>query len=410
VNSEQENLGMIRRVARWSAQLALASTAAFAWLGGCGVSPTVIAETIEAGVVSFTTPDAATDDAAPPTDITYCASNKCPEGWTTCPNSRFPCDVNLLRDADNCGACGNACPATLLPNAFTCNNGTCVHQCGPGHLLDCDGIPDNGCETAVTNQHCGACGKECLDPAMPCVAQPGGHYDCGCPPDERFCADQFRCVKRDDDNNCGACGNKCDPNNDGGTPPPDAFYGCANEQCGALKCNPLKGNCDGLVENGCETSLDTNDNCGACGNACPDGQACRGGPDAKAHCMCPPGRTFCPRGTSGNLEVGECVDVATDQQNCGACGVSCADYEIPPSARSSTVATCKYGSCVAECSYGFADCNRSESDGCEINTNSDPRNCGGCGIVCDAVAGQACVAGRCVVEPCSLDAGGGSAR
>jgi len=396
---------MIRRVARWSAQLALASTATFVWLGGCGVSPTVIAETIEGGVVSFTTPDAATDDAAPPTDITYCASNKCPEGWTTCPNSRFPCDVNLLRDVDNCGACGNACPSTLVVEGFTCNNGACVVDCGPSLALDCDGLPDNGCETsAATNRNCGACGKECLDPAMPCARQPDGRYECGCGPNAQYCA--TRCLDLDDDDNCGACGNKCDPTNDGGPLPPDAYYGCRNQQCGALKCKKPKDNCDGLIENGCETRLDTNENCGACGNACPDGQACRVGPDERVRCMCPPGSTFCALATAGDLEAGECVDIATDQYNCGACGVGCYDLYPAPN----LTPRCKYGSCVAECGEGFADCNRSLSDGCEVNTNSDPRNCGGCGILCDAVAGQACFAGRCVVEPCSVDAGGESAR
>ena len=58
-----------------------------------------------------------------------------------------------------------------------------------------------------------------------------------------------------------------------------------------------------------------------------------------------------------------------------------------------------------DCNEGRADCNNSQSDGCEVNIDSDPRNCGACGHVCDAVAGQACVAGRCVVEPCAQDAG-----
>ena len=401
---------MILRVARGSAQSALASTAAFAWLGGCGVSPTVIAETTEAGTVSFTTPDAATDDVSAPTDITYCASSKCPEGWTTCPNSRFPCDVNVLRDVDNCGACGNACPPSTGTAAYACVGGACAVQCDANGLsLDCDGIPDNGCETAANrNMHCGACGNECLDPAMPCIRQPDGRYACGCGSNEQYCTTPSpRCVDRDDDNNCGACGNKCDPNNDGGTLPPDTYYGCADQKCGALKCKKPKGNCDGIAENGCETSLITNENCGACGNACADGQTCSVGPDKKVRCMCPTGSTFCASGTAEyGLLAGACVDIATDENNCGACDVGC--YQLALSAGVSS--RCKYGSCVAECAEGLADCNRSLSDGCEVNTNSDPRNCGGCGILCDAVAGQACVAGRCVVEPCSEDVGGGGAR
>jgi hypothetical protein len=66
---------------------------------------------------------------------------------------------------------------------------------------------------------------------------------------------------------------------------------------------------------------------------------------------------------------------------------------------------CNYGTCSRHCIDGRADCNGNPSDDCETNIDNDPENCGGCGIVCDAVAGQACVGGRCVVEPCNSDGG-----
>jgi len=404
---------MRRPIARVSVPITLIVSVALTWLfGGCGGRDVTVGIANEAGAPIFAAPDASAEEDATDGILSYCPSNKCPDGWTTCPNSRFPCDVNILRDVDNCGACGNACPRNGLTDNFACNKGACVADCNANdYWLDCDGLPDNGCETSTSSndKNCGACGKVCSDPAMPCVGQDDGNYDCGCPPDKRFCpTPNPRCVPKSDNDNCGACGLKCPTRINGAPAPPNATYGCENEQCGALKCKGSTGNCDGRIENGCETPLDTNDNCGACGNACPDGQACRVGLDAKVRCMCPPGRTFCAVGTVGNLEAGECVDVATDQDNCGACGVSCADMHITNYADSS--ATCRFGSCVAVCNVGFADCNHSEVDGCEVNTNSDPRNCGGCGILCDAVAGQACVAGRCVVEPCSVDAGAGSAR
>ena len=43
---------------------------------------------------------------------------------------------------------------------------------------------------------------------------------------------------------------------------------------------------------------------------------------------------------------------------------------------------------------GFADCNASSRDGCEVNTNGDRANCGACGTVCGA--GQVCSMGVCV--------------
>lgn len=99
------------------------------------------------------------------------------------------------------------------------------------------------------------------------------------------------------------------------------------------------------------------------------------------------------------------MDIDTDQYNCGACGVGCSTLNA-----ANSVSACKYGVCVTECNDGFADCNNSKLDGCETNTNSDPRNCGGCGLSAMRwLARPASLADR-VVEPCSVDAGGGSAR
>src|SRR5262249_40181126 len=44
--------------------------------------------------------------------INYCPSNKCPAGHTTCVDSTFACDVDLLTDTQNCGACGASCPTS----------------------------------------------------------------------------------------------------------------------------------------------------------------------------------------------------------------------------------------------------------------------------------------------------------
>jgi len=399
---------MTRRVAQWTAQLALTLPATFAWLGGCGVSNTVIAEGDEAGPGAFTTGDAATADVSTGL-IDYCPTNNCPPGWTTCPNSRFPCDVNLENNLDNCGACGHACPTATGWEAYSCIGAACVVNCATGAnaKLDCDGLADNGCETSgSSNENCGACGNKCPDPANPCIYYiDTREMKCGCPVGKQWCTS--RCLSKDADDHCGACNNKCNPNGDGGTLPPNRYYGCKNEQCGALKCKTGFDNCDGLEDNGCETSLTTNTDCGACGNACPTGQACRVDPDKTVRCMCPPGQTFCGTGHQlAGLDEGACVDVATNQDHCGACFASC----LATDNGDNSAAVCKHGTCVSECHAGLADCNNSALDGCEVNLNSDPRNCGSCGSACDAVAGQACVGGRCVVEPCDADAGGGTAR
>lgn len=63
------------------------------------------------------------------------------------------CEVDLLHDSSNCGACGNAC---MLPHVSEpgCSGGACnILECAAGYL-DCDGNPRNGCEYA---SDAGAC-------------------------------------------------------------------------------------------------------------------------------------------------------------------------------------------------------------------------------------------------------------
>lgn len=66
---------------------------------------------------------------------------------------------DLTTDAGNCGACGHVCIPAGGTNA--CVAGGCFPICGPVYG-SCDGIPDNGCETAlVTPINCGGCGIIC---------------------------------------------------------------------------------------------------------------------------------------------------------------------------------------------------------------------------------------------------------
>jgi len=326
-------------------------------------------------------------------------------GDAGCPGSRFLCDVNLKTDPNNCGACGVQCPKTERPangiftdphdfaRSWSCVDGRCVLACNGTTAMDCDGFVDNGCETLPSkNDSCGACGNVCADPAKPCLSQPSGEYACGCPPGWDSCGLPLCLPLLDDDLHCGACSNRCNPNGDAGAPPANAYYGCAGGECGHLKCVAGMGNCDDDSANGCETPLTTNQNCGACDNACAAGQTCLFDKVANGYrCLCPPGLTYCDR---------QCVDLSSDDSNCGTCGNICG---VPGS--KVHVGLCSYGTCAFSCSTGWADCNGNPRDGCEVNTMSDPQNCGGCGVICDGIAGQACAGGRCVVEPCDQDGG-----
>jgi len=186
-----------------------------------------------------------------------------------------------------------------------------------------------------------------------------------------------------DSKNCGACGNAC--------PQSSAFPelnmdtqcvdGACQRQCVA-KGNTQYGDCNGLVDDGCETNLSNNpDNCGACGNSCPPG------PDGErrclnGHCGCAAGETWCN-------PVG-CTDTSTDDTNCGACGNLCQGTDAGPPPEHMSY-HCGGGKCAQlTCDKGWADCNGNvQEDGCEIDIVNDPKNCGACGNVCPA--GQKCL-------------------
>jgi hypothetical protein len=275
-------------------------------------------------------------------------------------------------------------------------------QCDEG-ALDCDGLVDNGCEARdLSNFNCGGCGNKCPSDTA-CVWQDVSlqNVGCGCPPGKINCG--YCMDLTANDSNCGACGNACDKTGGPEAPQyPNVYYGCSGSTCGYPKCKPYFQDCDAKNENGCETSLVTDESCGGCGSACPAGQHCYLNGQNAPECMCTGDLTFCDEGTFQDYPQGHCADVRSAVGNCGACGVSCAATGAAPW----TNRSCDYGACVSHCQQDHADCNGNEADGCEIDTRSDPRNCGGCGVVCDAVAGQACVAGKCVVEPCNqLDAG-----
>jgi hypothetical protein len=73
--------------------------------------------------------------------------------------------------------------------------------------------------------------------------------------------------------------------------------------------------------------------------------------------------------------------------NCGACRTVCR--------LANATSTCTAGTCaIATCNLGFANCNGTASDGCEVNLLSDNNNCGTCGAVCRT--GLTCRFGRCL--------------
>jgi hypothetical protein len=92
----------------------------------------------------------------------------CPEGTQDCDGDvANGCETAVASDSANCGVCGHACSADGAGVAsVACEASKCVVTCTGAALAlrgDCDGNPDNGCETLLWNDpdNCGKCGTTC---------------------------------------------------------------------------------------------------------------------------------------------------------------------------------------------------------------------------------------------------------
>jgi hypothetical protein len=78
-------------------------------------------------------------------------------------NSADDCETNVNSDPGNCGACGTVCPGAPHATPY-CFVGQCAYACEQS-FGDCNGKPEDGCEVNLLNdkQNCGACRISCGD-------------------------------------------------------------------------------------------------------------------------------------------------------------------------------------------------------------------------------------------------------
>ncbi|MFC1591541.1 hypothetical protein ACFL43_03355 [Thermodesulfobacteriota bacterium] len=142
----------------------------------------------------------------------------------------------------------------------------------------------------------------------------------------------------------------------------------ALEWCGTIICiSPTK-----CCSYQCLNVLTDETNCGDCGVQCDPGEVCL---DGQCNCdgvACGPGERCCN---------GVCINILTNRNNCGSCGNICSGAE-----------SCSAGVCRCFFDVCSADEFCCPDDGC-TNRNTDPRNCGLCGSLCGQ--GEGCEDGLC---------------
>lgn len=347
----------------------------------------------------------------------FCSPAGC---WNT--NESTDCGtgvcVNLLWNRENCGSCGNACPAGLA-----CEDGACI-SCPEGETV-CGLV--SACQDILSDPYkCGGCNIVCNPDQIcengRCVACPAGQTRCS-----RECRDL-----QTDWSYCGACGRQC-------------VWGetccsgqCANLQSNATNCGScghacgagstcIRGTCiygygtGDCVGDPChgecvDYSSDRN-NCGTCGHACPDRYYCRESTCtpyyAGENTVCDtPGLDYCS-GDCANLQTDEshcgrcgnaclpgdiccngvCKDLENDANNCGDCGRRCASGQVCCGGVCRADTTGEPGTCGA-CGHRCVGSGISCCDGTCRDLQHDRTNCGTCGHECGG--GQACCNGDCV--------------
>ncbi len=318
-----------------------------------------------------------------------CALGACNTGFADCNEEPEDGCETRLGDSTNCTACGDACSAVHGTNQ--CEGEACQPTCAIG-WGDCDGKPGNGCETPLnTLANCGACNSGCTraNAAVSCEAGicrittcQSGYGDCDNEPaTKNGCETRLNSLV-----NCGGCGTPCDL--------PSAAESCASGSCTLVSCSAGFADCSATLP-GCETQLGRAANCASCGNVCQVTGAhvtqnpCSGSsPNWDCAPSCSPGYDSC----DDNPDNG-CETSLHTQSDCGACNRSCS---LP---RALSYA-CPSGEClVASCADGYDNCNTTQVDGCERPVSADVANCGGCDLACDATHGTpACADGLCSIS------------
>jgi len=391
------------------------------------------------GMLTFTSdsePKTVAADKTACTDLGTLQLVAPPAGAPRCPAGYELCDgvcVDVRNDSERCGtSCANLVACTEnAPSHSICLDGAC--RCPPGFTqcgYECIDLKNDPQRCGSSCYNYGACdgeeGLTCIDGAcepLVCVGGTTLSY-------KWFGDTQYAtavCVDtQNDPSHCGALYNRCEPYAEGESSP---NYTCIEGVCGCAEGTTVctDGSESSIVF--CVDILTDPGNCGGCGSV--DGvlqeervcdyytEACVNGVCQQ----CPDGQTLCD---------GMCTDLNSDPNHCGDCYYSCASWYnevcesgecVAPTCEAPLI-ECYYqcippdpwncGGCDEACDYGYGCSVNSQNEAecvqldCEAegkvlcnghecaDLQTDPFNCGECGIEC--VFGT-CVAGECTCAP-----------
>lgn len=215
---------------------------------------------------------------------------RCRPGWARCAESDVGC-IPVTEDVENCGACGNQCPAQTP----CCFGGECQEECGGACCADCfvlieeDGDPQPNSD-------------ECCPADKICSSNPKKLSD------DRCCGGSEECVngKCCGDGVLGSvvCGGKC----------------CAEAACCNGSCCP-----NGKV---CATTP-TGDACVSANRACGNDQDCFSGETCHGDVCCA-GDRICSKGTGDEFccAVGKICELpGTQFAVCCPINTTCNSYK-----------------------------------------------------------------------------------
>jgi len=306
----------------------------------------------------------------------------CNSGYANCDNNvANGCEVNLRTDPVHCGSCTTVCNSTN--GTATCSNSVCGITCSAGYG-NCDNNAANGCETNTSNNvnYCGSCSNVC-NSTNGIASCSGGTCGITCNAGYGNCDNNAAngCESNFATNaaHCGNCSTACVYSHAAGV--------CNAGSCQMGSCEANYGNCDSSSSTGCEAPLDTVSNCNACGVTCSNSHgttACTGGVCAPS---CDAGYASCDNNANNGCEQ----NVSADVTHCGNCTTVCQYANATP--------LCSGGACsMGACSYLYGNCNNNPSDGCERSLSGDVANCGACGNVCNGTNGTpSCSSGACSI-------------